>query len=125
MTTVGNFKFVENLNDYFNSTEVLTLLVDHSKVLLFKLQIKNTSCKFNKMELNELGQKCAKNSIVICLATKDGNEFFLYWKSKDIQELLMFKIRDEDTYMNDLRLFEFISTFLTDSLRRGYLGKIL
>lgn len=113
---------MENLVSYFDSAEVSTMLNDLSKLLLFKLEIESVSGQLSISELKELGQKLSDNYIVIFLATKDKTNFYLYWKSKEIQHFLMFKIYENSNYMNDLKLFEFIATFLADSLKQGYLG---
>ena len=126
MITIGNLQFIENLVNYFESSETAeNVLKDSSKVLLFKLEIEDDRSNFNSTELNELANRCAGNSIVIFLATKDRKRFFIYWKSKEIQKFLMLKIYDECDFMYDLRHFEFITKFLTNSLRRGHLGEFL
>lgn len=118
-----NFKFVENLINYFDSVEFLTLSKDFNQVYLLKLQIEESSSNPNAKELDVLAQKCSKNSIVVLLASRNEKNFFLYWKSREIQQFLSLKIYDECELMNNLKLFDFIANFLADSLTRGYLGK--
>ncbi|KAL7030639.1 hypothetical protein ACKWTF_006735 [Chironomus riparius] len=122
LTEVGNFQHVENLSSFFKSVETSSLARKSNKVLLFKLKIEKILFKPSVAELDELAELFANNSIVILLSTKDGKNFFLYWKSKEIRNFLMLKIYNECDFMNDLRLFEFLAKFLSDGLRHGHLG---
>ena len=116
---------VENVVETFTSTEVLELLTSSKNVLFFKLRINEISNKPKSIELNELAEKCSKNSIVLFLMTKNAKSFCLFWKSKEIKFFLELKLYDNCEYFNDLRLFEFIANFVADALKHGYLGKYL
>ncbi|CAG9803232.1 unnamed protein product [Chironomus riparius] len=122
LTEVGNFQLVENLSSFFKSVEISPLAKESNKVLLFKLKIEEILFKPSVAELDELAELFANNSIVILLSTKDGKNFFLYWKSKEIRNFLMLKIYNECDFMNDLRLFEFLAKFLSNGLMQGHLG---
>ena len=58
-------------------------------------------------------------SIVILVAANDGNEFRIYWKSKDIDKFLTLKSFNQ----NDQFLYEYVAEFLAKSLRNGHLGE--
>ncbi|KAL7048603.1 hypothetical protein ACKWTF_003418 [Chironomus riparius] len=107
---------------YMNSTEVKRLLKKSKNIFLFKLQISETSKRPSPSDVENLGRICINNSIVIILMTKDGKNFFLYWKSKKIKYFLIFKIYSGSSFMNDLKLFEFLGGFLAESLKLGHLG---
>jgi len=81
VTKIENFQFVENVAEYFTSTDISNVFEDFHKIFQFKLQIDDDQKRPNQIELDNLAQKCSKNSIVLFLATKDGQKFFLYWKS--------------------------------------------
>ncbi|CAH1735235.1 unnamed protein product [Chironomus riparius] len=121
-TTIDHFVLVENVNDYFESAEVLELLNNHQNVLLFELQIHEISNKPNQTELNELAKKCSKNSIVLFLITKNVKRFHLFWKSNKIEHFLELKLYDSCECFNDLRMLMFIADFVASSLRFGHLG---
>lgn len=107
----------------FNSEEIENLLKNSKQILLLRLQIKDVSCKPSLTELDNLAQKCSTNSIVMFLATKDGENIYLIWKLRSIQHFLMIKLYENCDFFNNLRLFEFIAEFLIKSLKQEHLGK--
>ena len=109
---------------FFNSEEIEILLQNSKNVLLFRLQIKDVSRKPSLTELDELAQKCSTNSIILFLVTKDVGNFYLIWKSDQIQHFLMIKLYENCDFFNNLRLFEFIAEFLIKSLKQGHLGML-
>jgi len=123
MASAENIQYVENLSTYFESVEISSILKDVNKVLFFRLKIKDVSCKPSIAELEEIAQKCAKNSIIILLFTKNDNKFLLYWKSKKIQHFMILKLCTDFDLYNNLKLFEFVTKFLINSLKREHLGK--
>ena len=68
-------------------------------------------------------EKCSKKSIILFLATKNGENFYLIWKSKKIQHFLMIELYKNCEFFNNLKLFEFIAEFLIKSLKQEHLGK--
>lgn len=123
VTITKEFEYVDNVLEYFESLNIKSILQEYLSVFIVRLKIKDIFHNPSSIELNELGLKCATNSIVILLVTDDGNNYFLYWKSKDIKHFMTFKIYDRCRFMNNVDIFEFIAQFLVDSLRHGHLGK--
>ncbi|CAG9800002.1 unnamed protein product [Chironomus riparius] len=119
LTTVDNCESIDNIFNYFESPKLSNLLKVNDKVYLFKLQVKEA---LNSAELCKLANKFVINSVVILLSTENETRFYLYWKSNKIQHFLIFKIYKGYDFMNNLQLFEFIATFLGNSLRSGHLG---
>ncbi|CAG9800003.1 unnamed protein product [Chironomus riparius] len=119
LTTVDNCESIDNIFNYFESPKLSNLLKVNDKVYLFKLQVKEA---LNSAELCKLANKFVINSVVILLSTEKETRFYLYWKSNKIQHFLIFKIYKGYDFMNNLQLFEFIATFLGNSLRSGHLG---
>ncbi|CAG9801230.1 unnamed protein product [Chironomus riparius] len=122
LTIADNFEFIESLITFFDNSDVTNLLNDANKILLFKLQVEDISKKPTATDLEELGRKCANNSVVIYLTTKNDYKFYLYWKNKEIQHFLALKVYEELYLMNDTKLFDFLTSFLMNSLKRGHLG---
>ena len=122
---VENFQYVDNAIDFFESNEATTLLKDFNKIILIKMQIKDSSNIPNLIQMNQLEHKCENHSIIIFMATMDWKRFFIFWKSSKIQHFLMLKTYDGYDFMNDIRLFEFIVNFLTISLKHEHLGMVI
>ena len=123
LTTVDNCESIENIFNYFESPKLSNLLRANDKVYQFKLQVKEAFQALNAVELCKLTKKFSISSVVILLSTENGKRFFLYWKSNKIKHFLIFKIYKGYDFMNNLCLFEFIATFLGNSLKSGHLGK--
>lgn len=124
MTIIDNFQCTENFFEYFESSYVLNLFEDNNKVFLFKLEIQEAFMNFSSTELSQLTDNCRNNSVVILLSIEKGKRFFLYWKSKEIQHFLIFKPYNRLDIMHNILIFEFLATFLSNSLRREHLGRI-
>lgn len=93
-------------------------------VLSIKLQIDDNFEKLSSTELNSLSEKCRNKSIVILLTAKDSDTVYVYWKSKDIDNILILKHYSENYSQDDKKIYEFVAEFLTKSLSKGELGEL-
>ncbi|KAL7015350.1 hypothetical protein ACKWTF_016410 [Chironomus riparius] len=116
----NSFLSVESLSTLFEIPDAI--LKKPSKVLLFRIEIELPSDQLTSTELEEITQKCLKNSVVLLISSKHCKDFTIIWKSREISHFLTLKLYNQCKFLNDLRLFEFVAKFLTNSLKHGHLG---
>lgn len=99
------------------------MLQSSKNILFLRLQVKDTLSVPSLPVLDELAKRCATNSVILFLSTKNNENFYIIWKSKEIHHFLMTKMYEDCEKLNNLKLFEFIAEFLVKSLKQGCLGK--
>jgi len=110
---------------FFDTKSLKEELNESINILLLRFEIDEDFIDLNSREISDLAFKCLKKSIIILLLSKEGKKFTIIWKSKDIQNLLVLKPYKEKLSEDQIELYEFVSVFLTNSLKSGHLGKIL
>jgi len=70
----------------------------------------------------KLQQIFKKRSLVVYIASKENRKFLIYWKSKDIRQILSLKPYHDTLSEKDKHICEFAVEFLANSLRNGHLG---
>lgn len=93
-----------------------------NKVQKYKIKIDENFDKFGIINLKKLQLKFVNQSVVLFIAANNETRFYIYWKSKDSQQLLSLKPVEEYFTETDRDLCEFIADFLADSLKNGHLG---
>lgn len=114
-----NFYCVSS-NDIFNFITNINTLVN---VIKIKIVADSNECELNLINLKKLRQKFKNKSVILFITANDDNKFSIYWKSKDIKQLLLLKPYKESFLRNDKDLCEFVADFLADSLKIGHLGE--
>lgn len=77
--------------------------------------------ELNSYEIWELNGKFEKKSVILRFCSEDDGKFYIYWKSREIQNFLILTWFDEKN--EDKKMDEFLMKFLRECLRRGHLGK--
>jgi len=116
----------ENLNDNFDFVieNIKTLKsIDASQVLMIKIVTSKDTNELSTINLKKLQQKVKNNSIVILIAQEDNLRYLIYWKSKDIRQILYLSAYKENFGVLDKCVCEFAADFLVHSLQNGYLGE--
>jgi hypothetical protein len=92
-------------------------------ILLIKIIISEDFKAITLLNLKKLQKKFKSQNIVIFISSVNRNKFMIYWKSKDIQQLLTLKPYGKIFIDVDQLLCEFAVEFLIKSLENGHLGK--
>ena len=111
--------------EFFESTNVRSELQIPESVLLIQFQVDEDFGELTTTDLLKLIQICQGKAVVIYITSKNYDKFSIYWKSKDLQYFLMFKLYDGILPNDEKKIYEFIADFVADSLSRGELGKII
>ena len=112
MTQNHALDFLTDLNDQSSS----------SSVLKYKIRIDENFNEIETINLKKLQSKFVNQSVVLFIAANDETKFYIYWKSKDSQQVLSLKPHADYFSEADKDLCEFVANFLADSLQSGHLG---
>lgn len=115
-----------NLNDDFDLLikKITEVKLNASiSVLSIKIITANDINELCSINLKKLQQKFKNKSIVIFVAAKDDQKFLIYWKSKDIRQVLFLSPYKDYFCENDKDVCEFAAEFLVTSLQNGHLGE--
>lgn len=91
-------------------------------MLKYKFNIKENFDKFQSEDLKKIQLKFVSRSIVIFITSNHETRYHIYWKSKDISEILFLKPYEYYFSENDKDLCEFVANFLANSLEDKHLG---
>jgi hypothetical protein len=100
-------------------------LIEPNQVLTIKVFTTEEPNEFCSINLKKLQQKFKNKSIVIFVAQEDDRKFLIYWKSKDIRQILFLSSYRDSFNELDKSICEFAADFLVSSLQSGYLGEII
>ena len=95
------------------------------EVLLLKIETEQINRDLTTDELNILGQKCVRKSMVLYLTSKSEKNVTILWKCKNAEEFFIHVPLQKITEDDDKLLYEFIVKFLAFILKNGQSGKIL
>ncbi|KAL7014918.1 hypothetical protein ACKWTF_016194 [Chironomus riparius] len=115
----------ENLNNDFdliiqkiNEIKVIS----SNSVLRIKIITANDTNELCSINVKKLQQKSKNKSIVIFVAAKDDKKFLIYWKSKDVRQVMFLSSYRDYFSEHDKDVCEFAAEFLVNSLQDGHLG---
>jgi len=109
-----------SLSDVFN---FINDEITSKNVIKIKITVENDLSELSLVNQKKLLQKFKNKSVLIFIAAKDDSKFLIYWKSKDIKQLLSLKAYKEIFCRNDKDLCEYVADFLADLLKIGHLGE--
>jgi len=109
----------------FDSDELKHELEDQSTVLLLKIPVSDLFDDIDPVVLEEINRKCFNKSIIIFVTSENSNKASIYWKSKDVQQLITLVHYEEEFTENDSKIYKFIADYLAKSLSKDELGKNL
>jgi len=116
---------LQNLINLFDSTDLKQELEDQTTVLLLKIQVSDLFDDIDPIVLEDISRKCFNKSIVIFVTSENSNKASIYWKSKDIQQLITLVHYEDELTENDNKIYKFVADYLATSLSKGELGKNL
>ncbi|XP_070505873.1 uncharacterized protein [Chironomus tepperi] len=120
--TINSCRSFRSALEMFSSPAIKEELEKFRSILLLKFRINGNFYKPNMKELVELNARCKKAAVVILIASKNEDDFLIYWKSREIDRLLKLKSYKENFGKQDKNLCEFTAEFLVESLFQGCLG---
>ena len=123
--TKTDCKNIQNLKDLFDSVELKQEFEDQTTVLLLKIPVNDLFDDLDPIVLKEINRKCFNKSIVMFVTSENSNKASIYWKSKDIQQLITLVHYEEEFTENDSKIYKFVADYLSKSLSKGELGKDL
>jgi len=118
-------KNLQNLLDLFDSIELKQELEDQTTVLLLKIPVSDLFDDIDPVVLEEINRKCFNKSIIVFVTSENSNKASIYWKSKDIQQLITLVHYEEEFTENDSKIYKFVADYLATSLSKCELGKNL
>lgn len=90
---------------------------------MIKIVTSKDTNELSTINLKKLQQKVKNKSIVIFVAQEGNKKYLIYWKSKDIRQVLFLSAYKESFGELDKCVCEFVADFLVHSLQNGYLGE--
>ena len=122
--TNSSYKNLQYIINLFDSIDLKEELEDKTTVLFLKIHVSDLFDDLNSEAVEEICRKCFKKSIVIFVASENCDKSLIYWKSKDIQQLITLKHYKEEFTENDSKIYKFVADYLAKSLSRGELGTL-
>ncbi|XP_070494610.1 uncharacterized protein [Chironomus tepperi] len=122
---IWNITNCDNLSEalnFFDSNSLKLELDESTNILVLRFEVDEDFVKLNMREISDLASKCVEKSVIILLMSKQFRKFSIFWKSKDIKSLLALKTYKERLSEDYIELYEFVTVFLTSSLKKGHLG---
>lgn len=117
-------KDISEVLNFFDSEIFKQELSNLDETLLINIQVDGIVEKFRQSEVQKLSKNCKNKSIVILIETKKHDKFCVYWKSKNIPNLLILSPYSDITAVNDKDFYDFLANSLADSLANGHLGEL-
>ena len=108
----------------FDLEDVNEELEKFHEALLISIEVDGVFENLRQNELQKLNNKCRNKSIVILFSSKNQDKFSVYWKSEKGQNFLVFSPYNDTPAMADKNFYEFLASFLADSLANGHVGEL-
>lgn len=115
ISAVVEFIKTSELKDELQKTEIIT-------EIRFKFGIEAVR-ELNFHEIWELSGRFSNKSITLCFYSRNYDSFYIYWKSKENQNLLYLNPFYEKFGWRDRRMCDFVMMFLKSSLKNGHSGE--
>jgi len=112
-----------NKDDFLAFFDMTDESPDVGSSLMIKFHFVDILPELNEVDLQNISKKCNGKSKVFLLVSENEEKFSIYWKSKEIDDLLELKHTKKMDWESSRSLSQYIAEFLAKSLKSDHVGE--
>ncbi|KAL7011711.1 hypothetical protein ACKWTF_014396 [Chironomus riparius] len=121
--TISNLDSIAAAVEFIKTSEIKEELQNTETITEVKFQFGDESVReLNSHEIWEVSGRFSNKSISFCFCSRNDDSFYIYWKSKDSQNLMFLNPFNQKFGWKDRKLCDFVMMFLKSSLRNEHSG---